>query len=160
MNVSRAPAELRAARGSTICFNEGRRRRRRYHDFLSSGDAQEPCITKCVGTAITTKLLTIQAMALMLPGWHQLHLIRQSHVVSHMQYVGAVWVLQSQPQVPSRYIYPLLPIYVICIPVAYDKTINSLKGVRQLRTLVVVIEIRSLLTSETSAANPGSPTHL
>ena len=43
--------------------------------------------------------------------------VRRSHVVSHMHYVGAAWGLLCQPQVPSRYIYPLLPIYVICIPV-------------------------------------------
>ena len=45
------------------------------------------------------------------------HHVRQSYIVSHVHYVGAVLVVQCQPQVLSRYLYPLLPIYVICIPV-------------------------------------------
>ena len=43
--------------------------------------------------------------------------VQQLHAVGHMLYVGAVWVLQRQPQVLSRYIYPLFPIYEVCIPV-------------------------------------------
>ena len=73
--------------------------------------------------------------------------VRQSHVVNHMHYVGAVWVLQCQPQVLSRYIYPLFPIYMKS---AYQSlmvsTVSFLQMCQSLRCKSGVLVFWSLYT--------------